>query len=140
MNPFHVLLAIFATLSLAGFVFLMRWERGIFQAKGLGRSWLVVRLWSLPTALITAAVVVIPARNTAGMESLAIFYLLLLFAAPVFWFGSHWFAGQFVTPPLTFAQSASIAASPLAFLLADAMLAHQLQSPAWSLLRALGLA
>jgi hypothetical protein len=44
MNPFHVLLAIFAALRLAGFVFLLRRERSTFLAKGMGRSWLIVRL------------------------------------------------------------------------------------------------
>jgi hypothetical protein len=139
MHPFHMLLAIFAALSLVGLGLLMRWERKAFLARGMGRSWLVVRLSTIPIALITAALVIIPARSTAGMEGLAVFYLLLIAAAPFFWFGAHWVVGRLLTPKMPFGESARIAGSPLAFLLADAMVAHSLQTPAWILLRAMGM-
>ena len=139
MHPFYVLLALFAALALVGFVFLMRWERGIFVAKGLGHSWLVVRLSTIPIALITAAMVVIPARSTAGMEGLAVFYLLLITAAPIFWFGSHWLVGRFTASQMTVSDSARIAGSPIAFAIVVALVAHRLQTPAWSFLRSLGM-
>lgn len=139
MHPFYILLALFAALALVGFVFLMRWERKIFEARGLSRSWFVVRLWTIPASLITAALVIVPARSTAGMEGLAVVYLLLLTAAPVFWFGSHWAAGRFAAPQMSFGDSARIAGSPLVYVLVVALVAHRLQTPAWSLLRSMGM-
>ena len=72
------------------------------------------------------------------MEALAIFYLLLLVAAPILWFGVHWAVGRLTRPPLAFADSARIAASPLVYALVLAAIAPTLQSIAWSLLRSLG--
>lgn len=139
MHPFYVLLALFAALSLVAFFFFMRWERRFFQAKGLGHPWFLVRLSTIPIAIITAALVVLPAQSTAGMEGLAVFYLLLMTAAPVFWFSSHWFVGRLAKPQMTFSASAHIAASPLAFVFVAALVAHRLQTPAWSLLRSMGI-
>ena len=73
----------------------LRWERNQFQARGLSGSWLKVRLASIPAALLAAILVaVVPARNTSGMEGLAVFYILLLVASPLLWFGMHWAVGQ----------------------------------------------
>lgn len=140
MHPFHLMLTLFAAAALVGFAFVMRWERNRFAARGLASSWLMVRLSSIPTALLAAALVVIPARATSGMEGLAVFYLLLLVAAPVIWFGAHWAVGRLARPQLAFSDSARIAGSPLAFALALAAVAPLLQSLAWSLLRSLGAA
>jgi hypothetical protein len=134
-----MMLALFAATALLGLVLVLRWERQRFLARGLGRSWLSVRLCTIPMVLITAALVVIPARNTSGMEGLAVFYLMLLTAAPLVWFGAHWAVGRFVKPPLSFGDSARIAASPLIYVLAVALVAAPLQSIAWSMLRSLGL-
>jgi|LNFM01.1.fsa_nt_gb hypothetical protein len=140
MHPFHVALVIYAALVLAGFGFVLRWERRHFSAKGLGGSWLKVRLSSIPALLVTAALVVLPARGASGMEGLALFYGLLIVVAPLLWFGLHWAAGRMVRPPLAFSDSALVAGSPLLYALAAALVAHPLQSMAWSLLRSLGLA
>jgi hypothetical protein len=88
--------------------------------------------------LLAAVLVVIPARSTSGMEGLAVFYLLLLTAAPVFWFGAHWVVARLARPQLSFSDSARIAGLPLAYALALALVAPVLQSFAWSLLRSLG--
>ncbi len=140
MYPFHMMLAVFGGLALIGFAFVLRWERGHFSAKGLGGSWLRVRLTSIPALLATAALVVLPARGASGMEGLALFYGLLIVAAPLLWFGLHWAVGRMVQPPLAFGDSALVAGSPLLYALAAASVAHPLQSMAWSLLRTLGLA
>jgi len=140
MHPFHVALVIYAALALIGFAFVLRWERRHFSAKGLGGSWLRVRLASIPVLLVTAALVVLPARGSSGMEGLALFYGLLIVAAPLLWFGMHWAVGRMMQPPLAFGDSALVAGSPLLYALAVASVAHPLQSLAWSLLRSLGVA
>lgn len=138
MHPFQMMLVLFAVAALIGLVFVLRWERQQFLKRGLRGSWLIVRLCTIPTALATAALVVIPARSTAGMEGLAVIYLLLFTAAPLFWFGAHWVAGKLARPPLSFADSARIAVSPLAYAFVVAMAAPTLQSVAWTVLRSFG--
>lgn len=138
MHPFHVLLAIFAIASLLVLVLLMRWERRRFLRMGKGGAWLPVRLATIPIALATAALIVVPARSTSGMEGLAVFYALLLAVAPVFWFSAHWLVGRFVRPPLSFGESAQIAGSPLALGIALSWAAHVLQPVAWQMLRSVG--
>lgn len=140
MHPFHVLLVVFATLSLAAFVFMLRWERGHFLKQGKGNSWFRVRISSIPIALAAAAIVIIPVRSTSGMEGLALFYALLLTIVPLFWFGAHWMTGRLVQPALRFGESALIAASPILLGIVLAIVAHRLQSLAWSMLRMMGLA
>jgi hypothetical protein len=132
------MLMLFAVAALAGFVYVVRWERRQFLARGLAGAWLMVRLSSIPTALLVAVLVAVPARSTSGMEGLAVFYLLLLTAAPLFWFGAHWAVGRLARPQLSAADSARIAALPLVYALALAAVAPTLQSLAWSLLRSLG--
>ena len=138
MHPFHIMLMLFAVAALAGFVYVVRWERRQFLARGLAGAWLKVRLSSIPIALLVAILVAVPARSTSGMEGLAVFYLLLLTAAPLFWFGAHWAVGRLARPQLSAADSARIAALPLVYALALAAVAPTLQSLAWSLLRSLG--
>jgi hypothetical protein len=135
MHPFHVMLMLFAAAALLGFALAVRWERRKFLARGLASSWFKVRLASLPAALLVAALVVVPARSTSGMEGLAVFYLLLLTAAPLVWFGVHWAVGRLARPQLSFADSARIAGLPLLYAAALAAIAPLLQSLAWSLLR-----
>jgi hypothetical protein len=139
MHPFHMILVLFLVSALIGLGFVFRWERKQFLARGLVDSWLIVRLSTIPTALVAVALVLIPARSTSGMEGLAIFYLLLLTAAPLFWFGTHWAVGRLVRPQLSFGDSARIAGSPLLYAVAVAMVAPMLQSLAWSVLRSLGI-
>ena len=140
MHPFHALLAIFAIASLLALALLMRWERRRFLRMGKGGAWLRVRLATVPIALATAALIVVPARRTSGMEGLAVFYALLLAVAPAFWFGAHWVVGRFVRPPLSLGESAQIAGSPLALGIALSWVAHALQPLAWQMLRSMGMA
>ena len=69
-----------ATLIVIGMV--IRAERRSFVARGQGRAWVVLRLASLPIALLTAAIVLLPSLAIGGPEALAVFYGLLLVAAP----------------------------------------------------------
>lgn len=138
MHPFQMMLILFVVAALAGFVYVVRWERNQFLSRGLGSSWLKVRLSSIPAALLAAVLVVYPARNTTGMEGLAVFYMLLIAVAPLIWFGAHWAVGRLARPQLSLADSARIAGLPLVYVLALAAVAPTLQSLAWSLARALG--
>ncbi len=139
MHPFHLMLLLFAVAALAGLILVLRWERQQYHARGLAGSWLMVRLASIPAAFAMAALVVIPARSTSGMEGLAVFYLLLVTVAPLFWFGVHWMVGRLVRPQLSFGDSARIAGTPILYIIVLAMVAAPLQSLAWSLLRSLGI-
>lgn len=138
MHPFHLLPALFGVSSLVALVAMLRWERRGFIRQGKGGAWLGVRLATIPIALATAALILIPARGTSGMEGLAVFYILLFAAAPGFWFGAHWMVGKIVRPPLSFQESAQIAGSPIALAVVLAAVGHALQPMAWSLLRAMG--
>ncbi|HEY1076959.1 MAG TPA: hypothetical protein VGE51_09765 [Fontimonas sp.] len=139
MHPFHVLLTIFAALCLLGFGLMLLWERRQFRQRGLGGPWLVVRLASIPLALLTAALVILPARSTSGMEGLGVFYVMLLVVAPPLWVGAHWLVGKIVRPALSFNDALWIAASPILFVMAVSVLAPMLQRIAWTALRAMGM-
>jgi hypothetical protein len=128
MYPFHVLLLLFALAALVAFAFLVRWERSRYERMGKARGWRRVRIASIPIAMVAAAIVWIPARATSGREGLAVFYGLLLTVAPAFRFAAHWLVGWSVSPPLSFAESAAIAGSPIAFGLVAVYVAHALQT------------
>jgi hypothetical protein len=130
---------LYVCVVLVGFFFYLRVERRGYAARGRAGAWLAVRLSSLPIAAMTVALVVLPSSAVSGMEALAVFYLLALVVAPVFWFGAHWLAGRLVSPPLHLGESSQIALSPLIFIAGAAMLAQALQPVLWQLLRALGL-
>lgn len=140
MHPFHILILLFVLLALAGFGFVVRRERARYLKAGKAAGWLRVRLATLPIALVSAAIAWLPARAASGMESLAVFFAMLLLVVPLFWFGAHWLVGRTASPPLDFGESAAIAALPLLYALAAAYLAHALQAPAWLYLRGQGLA
>ena len=139
MHPFHVLLTLFVAASFVGFLIYLRWERRYFKTQGKAGAWLAVRVATLPIAAVTAAIVILPAQSTSGMEGLAVFYILLLTIGPIFWFGSHWAVGKLTKPPLPLNESALIAASPLGFAIAAALVGNVLQPFAWSLLRSAGI-
>lgn len=139
MHPFYYLLALYACFGIAAFVYVLRRERNKFAAVGKAGAWLRVRLASLPILCAVAALVIIPVRGISGMEALGVFYLMLLTAAPLFWFCAHWLVGKFTQPVLNLQESAAIAASPLVLLIALAWLAQMLQPLAWILLDTLGL-
>ena len=86
---------------------LLRRERRRFAAQGKARSWARVRLASAAILAITAASVVLPARQVSGMEALAVFYGLLFTLAPLLWFGLHWLAGRSVTIPVSGSPTSS---------------------------------
>lgn len=139
MHPFYVLLVIFTLLALVALAFMIRWERNQFIQKGKGRGWSRVRISSIPIAMISAVIAVVPSQAVSGMEGLAVFYGLLLIVVPIFWFVAHWLVGKSTSPTLSFGESAAIAGSPIVFLLIVAYAAHALQTPAWLLLKKLGL-
>jgi hypothetical protein len=112
MSAFPILLALYGVLCLVALGMLVRWEHRRHQRQGKRSAWLRVRLATIPIALATAA--------------------------PLFWFGAHWVVGRFARPPLRFSESAAIAGSPIVLAIALAVLAHQLQPLAWSVLRAMG--
>lgn len=117
----------------------MRWERRYFQRCGKAGAWLRVRLATIPIVLATAALVIIPARSGSGRDGRAVFYLMLLAVAPIFWFGAHWMVGRLSSPPLAFGESVQIAGSPIVFVLVLSAVAHALQPIAWSMLRSAGM-
>ncbi len=139
MHPFHVLLTLFVTASVVGFLIYLHWERRYFKARGKAGAWLAVRVATLPIAAVTAAIVILPAQSTSGMEGLAVFYILLLTIAPAFWLGSHWVVGRLAKPPMVMSESALIAASPIGFAIAAALAGNVLQPFAWSMLRSAGI-
>lgn len=140
MTPFQYLIALYALLALAGFGFVLRWERNLFRGRGQASAWLPVRLSTLPIAAAVAALVLLPSRAVSGMESLAVFFALLLVVAPVAWFGAHILVGRLLRPPLPTADAVLVAATPLLYLFAVSAVGHLLQTQAWLLLRRLGLA
>lgn len=140
MQPFHALLLLAVLATLVAFAFVVRWERARYEKLGKLSGWRRVRLASIPIALLVIALVWLPARATSGMEGLAVFYIMLLVAAPLAWFGAHGVVGRMASPPLSLAESAAVAASPLAVGLVAVYVAHALQTPVWQFLRSMGLA
>lgn len=139
MHPFQILLVLFGALTIVGLIYVVRWERKGYKDRGLQMPWRVVRLSTIPIALLTTALVLLPARISRGMEGLAVFYLMLIAAAPLFWFVAHWLVSRFVKPQMTFKDSARIAAMPLLYFVVLALVAQRLQTPVWSILRSLGM-
>lgn len=134
------LISIYAALVLVGYVgWTWYYERPHYAARGKASAWLGVRLSTIPIALATAALVIVPARSISGMEALAVAYFMLLIVGPIFWFGAHWLVGKLTHPSMTLGESAPIAVSPLACGIGAALLGHWLQGPAFLLLDALGL-
>lgn len=130
----------YTLVCLSAFSYVVRWERDRYARQGKSAAWRRVRWTTLPVALTSGLIVVLPARAVSGMEGLAVAYGMLFTAVPLFWFGTHWLVGRWAKPPLTFRESAVIAGSPVAFAVAAAYVAHMLQTPAWMILRALRLA
>lgn len=91
-------------------------ESRYFRRTGRRGSWLTVRLVSALVAPLVVALTVMPARSVSGLEALAVFYGMLLFAAPPLWFGSHLLAGRWASPPLTRGESLALALSGLLIL------------------------
>lgn len=134
MSAIEPLPIIYALAALAGLVVLLTREHRHYRAAGKAGAWLRLRIASLPIGALTAALVVLPARSVSGMEGLAVFYVLLVVIAPVFWFVSHIGVGRLVRPRLTTAEAIRIAGSPLMLGLILTALAPIVQSVAWRLL------
>ncbi len=88
-------------IMLGGMFWLLRREKRRFDRLGKGRGWVRMRLLALPMLLVTAALVVLPARSFPGMEALAYFYIALFTVGPLTWFGLHWLAGTIQSPRFT---------------------------------------
>lgn len=112
---------------------LLRRERRSYATAGKGRPWLVLRLAWLPIAVVTALVIVMPARRVGGPEALAVFYGSLFTIGPLVYGALHWLVGRMVRPSLSFGESAAIAAGPIAFGIATAMVVGALQGPIFML-------
>jgi hypothetical protein len=116
-------------IMLSGMVWLMRREKRRFDLLGKGRGWVCMRLLALPMLLVSAALVVLPARSISGMEALAYFYFALFTVGPLTWFGLHWLAGTMQSPRLSRTESFALAFSGLLVLIVPPMLAGMLQGP-----------
>lgn len=91
-------------------------ESRFFKRSGRIGSWMAVRLVSVLTAVVTVAVVVVPARAVGGPAALGVFILALYTAGPLVWFGSHVVAGSRVRPVLSRLESLMLGLSGLAIL------------------------
>ena len=117
---------------LAGIAWVLRYEKRRFQSLGKGRSWVWMRLLSLPFVLLTALAIVVPARIVSGPEALAVFYIGLFTVGPLSWFGLHWLAGAMVSPRLTRAESNGVAITGLAIVLVPLLVITRLQGPVFT--------
>lgn len=115
-----------ALLALAAILLYLRVERRRFAAHGKAQPWLLVRLSSLPIALVAAAAVWLPARAIRGPEALAALYLLMFTLGPAVYFALHWLAGRLTTPALHARESAAIGCSGLLIAILPAMLYNTL--------------
>ena len=130
-----VMFVLFGVAVVVALVAMLRWEHREFARRGLGRSWLVVRLAAIPITLVSLAALFVPARSVSGMEGLAVFYGMLFTAVPLLWFGLHWQVGRLVRPALAFGDSLQLAVMLPAFAIAATIVAHQLQPFAWAVAR-----
>lgn len=117
---------VLAVLALVAIGFFIRSESRVFAKRDRHRPWLLLRLATIPIALLAAVAVFLPARAVRGPEALGAFYLLLFTAAPLVYFGLHWMVGKIVGLPAR--DSASIGASGLAILIVP-LLAAQFAHP-----------
>jgi len=116
-------------IMLGGIFWLLRREKRRFDRLGKGRGWVRMRLLALPMLLVTAALVVLPARSFPGMEALAYFYIALFTVGPLTWFGLHWLAGTIQSPRFTRGESFSLAFTGLLFLIVPLLVVEMLQRP-----------
>lgn len=127
--------SVFALLMVLAVLVAIFYERRLYAAQNKAGAWLFVRLASLPITAASVAAVVIPARAIGGPEALAAFYLLMFTAAPLVYFGLHWFAGLVVG--LARKNALAIGLSGLLMLLLPVLLATQAQRWVFDLARAI---
>ena len=94
----------------------IRQEGRWFTERGKRRSWLALRICSIPIAISTAGLVFLVTRSIGGPESLMGLYVMLFTAVPVVYFAQHWIAGRWLKPPLSGSESAWIGFSGLLIL------------------------
>jgi hypothetical protein len=119
--PSDSLFLVWCLLTLAcivGVAMAIRAEGRWFTENGKRRSWLLLRICSIPIAISTFGLVILLARTIGGPEVLGVLYALLFTAAPVAYFGQHWIAGRWLTPRLSGGESAWIAFSGLLIVVA----------------------
>lgn len=104
-------------------------EKRKFQALGKQRSWMWLRLLSLPILALTGLVVLLPARAISGPMALGFFNLALITVGPLTWFGLHWIIGRILTPSLTRSESTGMALLGLGLLIGPAIMINMLQGP-----------
>jgi hypothetical protein len=112
-------LAMWGLLALACLVAIahcIRAEGRWFAEHGKRRSWLVLRICTVPIAISSAGLVVLATRLVGGPEALTVLYVMLFVAAPIVYFLQHWIAGRWLTPPLSRGESAWIGFSGLLIL------------------------
>lgn len=114
--PSDSLFLVWCLLTLAcivGAVLAIRAEGRWFAEQGKRRSWLTLRICSIPIAISAFGLAILAARSIGGPDVLNVLYVMLFTAAPVAYFGQHWIAGHWLTPRLSGGESAWIAFSGL---------------------------
>jgi hypothetical protein len=126
---------VFVLVMVFGVLAAVLYERRRYAARNKAGAWLFTRFTTLPIAAVTAAAVILPSRAVGGPEALAAFYLLLLIAGPLVYFGLHLFAGYLAG--LERKDSLAIALSGLLMALVPVLLAGQSQRWVFDLARAI---
>ncbi len=106
---------------------LLALEGWYFQRQQRLGSWAVLRMASLPLAVIALATLFGPARAVPGPAALGVFLVALYTVAPLVWFGGHQVIGRWVRPGLTRAQSLALGVSGLAVLAVPGAAALQME-------------
>src|SRR5690348_7461973 len=86
----------------------IRAEGRWFAEHGKRKSWLTLRICTIPIAISSAGLVVLAVRLVGGPEALLVLYVMLFVAAPIVYFLQHWIAGRWLKPPLSGSESAWI--------------------------------
>lgn len=115
------------------------WLEGrYFKARARLGSWAAVRLLSVLGAMLTLAVVIVPARIVSGPGALGVFILALYTAAPLVWFGGHVVVGRWVRPALTRTESLVLGVTGLALFAVPGVAFFAAQGPLYAAAREIG--
>src|SRR5690348_15314867 len=119
MSSPDFVLAVWGLVALACLVAIahcIRAEGRWFAGHGKRRSWLTLRICTIPIAISSAGLVVLAVRLIGGAEARMVLYVMLFGVAPIVYFLQHWIAGRWLTPPLSAGESAWIGFSGLLIL------------------------